>query len=214
MEKYVPISPQPCCYHSVRKLILRCSKANDKNAWERGLDRLKFSLSAEKRQKLKKVLKSSNETLRILTYSSISLAPSRSRRTLQATSLETIRQNACGVHEVLQSGVWGCTCSIPHNANLRLEARVVGEHLTSSQTQLSLPTRFRFVFSFDVKPQTEPLPPWNWHETDIEPLDEREDEKGDTAGNMPSAPTEQAPSPGPPTYPPTAKSTDNGPTST
>jgi hypothetical protein len=129
-------------------------------------------------------LKNSNETLRILTSSSISLAPTRSRRTLQTSCLEAVRQNACGVHNVLESGPWACTCPLPHNANLRLEARGVGD---PTQTQLSLPTRFRFVFSFDIKPQSQPLPPWNWHETDIEPLDDQSDQKVGINDNQPSA---------------------------
>jgi hypothetical protein len=148
---------------------------------------LKFSLSSERRKIFKKALKNSNETLRILISSSISLAPTRSRRTLQTSCLEAIRQNACGVHDVLESGPWACTCSLPHNANLRLEARGVGDPLVSAQAQLSLPTRFRFVFSFDIKPQSQPLPPWNWHETDIEPLDDQSDQKAETTNNWPSA---------------------------
>jgi hypothetical protein len=147
---------------------------------------LKFSLSAERRQKLRKVLKDSNETLRTLTSSSIALAPSRSRRTLHATSLELIRRNACCVHDVLEYGPWGCTCSGPHNANLRLEARGVGDQLSSAHAQLSLPLRFRFVFSFDIKAQTEPLPPWNWRETDIEPLDDGSDERLGANDGLPS----------------------------
>jgi hypothetical protein len=52
--------------------------------------------------------------------------------------------------------------------------------------QLSLPTRFRFVFSFDTKSQTQTIPPWNWHETDIEPLDDRGDERLDSNGSITS----------------------------
>lgn len=96
---------------------------------------------------------------------------------------------------------------MPHKANLRLEARGVGDYLVSAHTQLSLPARFRFVFSFDAKPQTKALPPWNWHETDIEPLDDPGAQEGDMTGQVKSKTVGHALLRKPPTFPVTAQST-------
>ena len=111
--------------------------------------------------------------------SAMALAPGRSRRKLQAKEFERIRRTACGVHDALELGPWACKCLLSHKANLRLEARVTSNESGANQIQYSLPLRFRFLFSFDADHQTQTcLPPWNWHETDIVPLDDEINKTG------------------------------------
>jgi hypothetical protein len=139
--------------NSCRRSRGQTTRTPGSEAW---IEVLSFDREAPKGEK---ILKSSNETPRILTSSSVSLAPSRSRQTLQATTLESIRKKACGVHDVPESDPCGCNCSLPHNANLRLEALGVGDNFRPAYLQRSLPTRFRFVLSFDTKSQTQTIPP-------------------------------------------------------
>lgn len=153
----------------------------NKDSLERALNRIKFSLSKEKRTELKNKLRKANKDLKELTGSSLELAPSR-RKTLQMIYFERIRKDACSVHDVLELGPWHCTCPLPHNANLRLEARVSSEATPSGGGPITLPHRFRVLFSFTTEPTSKQLPVWNWHETDIVPLDEGD---GRSSANAP-----------------------------
>lgn len=121
-----------------------------------------------------KRIEKDNDTLANLTGQSLRLEPTRLRRTHQATNFNHVRTQAISLYNVLETN-WCCSCEVPHNAILRLEARTSGTRKPSNAELKKL--RFNMVFSFDVSEAGAHSLPWKSKETEIEPLeDDNEDE--------------------------------------
>jgi hypothetical protein len=112
-----------------------------------------------------KRMEKDNVTLANLTGQSIRLEPTRLRRTQSrsTTDFDRVRAQAESLYRVLKKN-WCCSCRIPHNASLRLEAR------TSQPDIESGGMRFRMVFSFDAG-HTGNVVPWKPRQTEIEPIE-------------------------------------------
>ncbi|TVY82094.1 hypothetical protein LSUE1_G006698, partial [Lachnellula suecica] len=139
----------------------------DSKTFRREYKRIKFSLSKASYEELMKRIEKDNDTLANLTGQSLRLEPTRQRRSNRISDFEGVRIQAKSLYRVLKKNLC-CTCSIPHNVNLRLEARTSAED-GEAGTKL----RFRMVFSFDA-PHTSPIP-WKPRETDIEPSEIKEE---------------------------------------
>jgi hypothetical protein len=116
-----------------------------------------------------KRIEKDNDTLANLTGQSLRLEPTRLRRTHQATNFNLVRNQAMSLYNVLETN-WCCSCAMPHNAILRLEARTSGTRKPSSAEFEKL--RFKIIFSFDVFDAGAHSLPWKSKETEIEPLED------------------------------------------
>lgn len=89
-----------------------------------------------------------------------------------AKRYECIGDQASSLYKVLRKSLtWPCGCSIPHNASLRLEARTSREPDRTHEALSDL--CFNVLFFFDTNPSiSQNLPPWNWRETRIEPIND------------------------------------------
>ena len=100
--------------------------------------------------------------MRKLTFDSNQLVPARKNRKLQAVDFPQIRDSADGLYNTLENGPWGCYCSEPHNANLRLENRIkLFKEPMATHHQQPLQLRFRVLFNRRYI--------GDWRETEIVP---------------------------------------------
>lgn len=83
-----------------------------------------------------------------------------------------IGDHASSLYNVLRKSLtWPCGCLIPHNASLRLEARTSREPNPTHEKYSDL--CFNVLFFFDTNSSiSQTLPPWNWRETRIEPIND------------------------------------------
>lgn len=189
-------------------LVLK-PKWTDKDSFQRAIDRVKFSLfDRQRRKELQERLQRHNDIIENLASSSIELAPNRRHRAGdELDDFVQIRKDACSLHDALGStqGPWTCQCPLPHNASLRLEARGCGMPQDITPTnRLTIPLRFRVLFSFaqESAPNPSATLPWNWHETEMQPV----------GGLLPNIPAISAGSNGLNSTPTSARSVPNSST--
>lgn len=117
-----------------------------------------------------KKIRDDNETLASLTGQNLRLEPTRGGRRQCPREFNQIREQAELLYRVLNHH-WCCTCQIPHNASLRLEARTDNTAEDSRDEKATGNVRFKIVFSFDADLDNTKWTPWKWKATEIEPLD-------------------------------------------
>jgi hypothetical protein len=101
-----------------------------------------------------------------LISSSMKLEPIRAekKKRLNSNSWKHIRDQALRVFKSLNAQFSGCSCQLPHQANLRLDVRK--EHITEGDA-----VRFAFLFTFQKDACGQGPLPWDWRDIEIETLE-------------------------------------------
>ncbi len=122
--------------------------------------------------KLIESLKDKNYLLSELTKGTIPLAKLRLKADpAHSVALRRVRAKASDLYAALETS-WSCSCPSSHEANLRLETRLVGG-LKMSHGELlqpgNKPDGFRVVFCLDSQPDVDQQHPGTWKAPDILP---------------------------------------------
>ncbi|MCJ1423360.1 hypothetical protein MMC29_001243 [Sticta canariensis] len=152
---------------------------DDKPKWidykyhKREWKRVRFSLSDKENESLIQDMEKDNRDLGdLLGHRQRMETMTIPKFTTTAKRYECIGDHASSLYQVLRKSLtWPCGCSIPHNASLRLEARTSREPDPTHEEYSDL--CFNVLFFFDTNPSiSQILPPWNWRETRIEPIND------------------------------------------
>ena len=130
-----------------------------------------FSLSEDANGSLIQRLEESNKDLRELLGHGLRMESLRvpKKSSSNAKYYDRIHEYAKSLYHIFRQSftTWPCGCSVPHKANLRLEARQESVGNVESGSNI----HFNVLFSFDADLIKAGLLPWNWRETWIEPMD-------------------------------------------
>ena len=138
--------------------------------------RLKFSLSHSQRKEIMERIGKNNAVLAELTNSSRLLEPSRRSRQFPSKQFRFVQQHADYLYALLKRR-WTCDCGTPHDANLRLNARLSDPEISRIGTghrhvgSLDL-INFNVIFSVKTA-NTDVTTSWSWQETEIRAFDQQ-----------------------------------------
>ena len=131
-----------------------------------------FTLSDTTNEKLIQRLEQSNLDLQVLLSHGLRMESLRvpKKPSNDVKYYERIHDCAKSLYNTLMQSftTWPCGCSIPHQANLRLETRQ--PNLQPLDTASAF--HFNVVFSFEAEMGTLDRLPRNWRDTKIEPVDD------------------------------------------
>ena len=124
-----------------------------------------------------KRIEKNNDLLANLTEQNMDLEPARKRRRRGGSHFKSIQEHARNLYSVINRG-WTCNCTVPHQANLRLDDRlqdleIIDINKSLNGTLEDFSVQFKVMFSVN----TVSLPSETtsiWQETEIRVLGENE----------------------------------------
>jgi hypothetical protein len=160
-------------------LIVTTAGLGDRHSFKHEFERVKFSLSH--RQYQESMQRSGKQRCPRQTngprYRDGALRKGRSRSTQKYKS---IQRHAGNLYKVIRRR-WLCDCGAPHNANLRLDSRLLDHDTWTSSHDRGKATHdaIEFKVLFTVKTNnTSDSTSWSWQETEIRLLDQQYPQTG------------------------------------
>jgi len=144
-------------------------------------------LSHRQYQESMQKLKESNDTLGKLTAQGIEMEPLRKGRSRSTQKYKSIQRHAGNLYKVIRRR-WLCDCGAPHNANLRLDSRLLDHDTWTSSHDRGKATHdaIEFKVLFTVKTNnTSDSTSWSWQETEIRLLDQQYPQTGQSDAAQP-----------------------------